>query len=181
MDKEQLRKFMNMGIWGAVLIIFFGSAWHFAYNWSGKNALIGLISPVNESVWEHMKLSIIPFALFGIADYLFLRDKKSKNFFLSHVSMQIACIVFIIAFFYIYNVFTAGSLFWDILSYILGIVLGRYIFYIMIKKHVHFRYSEIVASLLLAALGIFVIVATYNPPHKELFKDSQTGEYGIGM
>lgn len=180
MTNEQLRKFRNMGLWGIILIIFFGSAWHFVYNWSGQNIVLGAIAPVNESVWEHMKLSIIPFALFGIADYLFLRDKKAKNFFLAHVSMQIIAIVFIIAFFYIYNVFTVDSLFWDILSYILGIVLGRYVFFTMIKKNVHFRYSEIIASILLVALGIFVIVATYNPPHIGLFKDSQTGEYGIG-
>ena len=37
-----------------------GTLLHFTYRWSGCNPLIGLIAPVNESVWEHMKLLFFP-------------------------------------------------------------------------------------------------------------------------
>jgi Family of unknown function (DUF6512) len=42
---------------GAAIVIA-GTLQHFVYGWSGQNALVGLVSPVNESVWEHTKLLV---------------------------------------------------------------------------------------------------------------------------
>lgn len=42
-----------------------GTASHFFYAWSGNNPLIGLISPVSESTWEHMKLVFFPVLLWS--------------------------------------------------------------------------------------------------------------------
>jgi hypothetical protein len=39
-----------------------GTAWHFLYTWL-PNPLVGLIAPINESVWEHLKLLFWPFLL----------------------------------------------------------------------------------------------------------------------
>ena len=42
-----------------------GCAWHFLYDWY-PHFLVGLFAPVNESVWEHLKLlfwPVIPAAL----------------------------------------------------------------------------------------------------------------------
>ena len=39
---------------GAAIVIA-GTLLHFVYGWSGRNLLVGLVSPVNESVWEHTK------------------------------------------------------------------------------------------------------------------------------
>ncbi len=45
---------------GFIFTAVFGTLSHFFYDWSGENPLIGLISPVNESTWEHMKLVFFP-------------------------------------------------------------------------------------------------------------------------
>lgn len=56
------RQYLISGfIFSAVL----GTAAHFFYGWSGDNPLIGLISPVNESTWEHMKLVFFPVLLWS--------------------------------------------------------------------------------------------------------------------
>ena len=39
-----------------IIIIILGVLLHFAYEWSGNNNIVGLVTPVNESVWEHMKI-----------------------------------------------------------------------------------------------------------------------------
>lgn len=41
-----------------------GSLFHSLYEWSGKNAFVGLFTPVNESVWEHIKLLFFPLLIF---------------------------------------------------------------------------------------------------------------------
>lgn len=43
-----------------------GTALHFLYDWV-PNALTALVAPVNESVWEHLKLLFYPTLLAGLA------------------------------------------------------------------------------------------------------------------
>ena len=51
-----------------VTIYAFGTAFilHELYKWTGENPIIGLFSPVNESVWEHLKLAFYPVIFFMI-------------------------------------------------------------------------------------------------------------------
>ena len=41
-----------------------GTLLHFAYEWSGGSAAAAVFAAVNESVWEHMKLLVMPAFLF---------------------------------------------------------------------------------------------------------------------
>ena len=41
---------------GAVFTIITGTLLHFVYEWSGESLFVGIFSPINESVWEHLKL-----------------------------------------------------------------------------------------------------------------------------
>ena len=51
---------------GFIFTAVFGTLSHFFYGWSNENPLIGLISPVNESTWEHMKLVFFPVLLWSL-------------------------------------------------------------------------------------------------------------------
>ena len=57
---------ISLTIAGILCVSILGTLLHFTYRWSGRNPLIGLIAPVNESVWEHMKLLFFPMLLFGL-------------------------------------------------------------------------------------------------------------------
>jgi hypothetical protein len=50
---------------GVVLLVVVGSAWHFVYAASGESALVGMVAPTNESVWEHTKLIAMPMLLWA--------------------------------------------------------------------------------------------------------------------
>ena len=45
---------------GIFFTILTGTFSHFLYEWSRSNRYIGLIAPVSESVWEHMKMAFFP-------------------------------------------------------------------------------------------------------------------------
>lgn len=51
-----------------------GTLNHFVYDWSGQNVVAGLFTPVNESIWEHIKLLFFPMLLFTL--YVQLRYGK---------------------------------------------------------------------------------------------------------
>jgi hypothetical protein len=45
---------------GFAFVAVVGTLWHFVYDLSGGSWLVGLVAPVNESVWEHTKLVSVP-------------------------------------------------------------------------------------------------------------------------
>ena len=53
-------------ILGCILAILLGVILHFAYDFLNKPFIFGLFIPVNESIWEHLKLALVPMTVFGI-------------------------------------------------------------------------------------------------------------------
>ena len=59
--RKRLFRWELMGfLWTAAA----GTLLHFAYDWSGGSAAAAIFGAVNESVWEHMKLLVMPAFLF---------------------------------------------------------------------------------------------------------------------
>ena len=49
-----------------IFIAIVGTLLHFVYDWSGQNPAVGIIAPVSESTWEHLKLLFMPALLFTL-------------------------------------------------------------------------------------------------------------------
>ena len=87
---------------------------------------------------------------------------------------------FITIFFYTYTgIIGTNYAFLDISSFVVAIIAGEYIAYkIMLKPQIKNNAIKILAIIPILLLIVFII-ATYNPPMINLFKDPVTGEYGI--
>ncbi|MFW9925127.1 MAG: DUF6512 family protein, partial [Candidatus Thorarchaeota archaeon] len=62
LDEIDLHK-KEIMIWqivGGIVIFSLGALWHFMFEWFGGWPPIGWFLPVNESVWEHIKLMFWP-------------------------------------------------------------------------------------------------------------------------
>lgn len=110
-------------------IILAGTLWHFLYDWFGNFKLFALIAPVNESVWEHLKLTLYPTVIiwFVLSPYFKATEKisGSKAALCSVVSMATANLC-ILGLHYIFKGgFDFESAFIDIGSYIIGIFAGQ--------------------------------------------------------
>ena len=51
---------------GFIFVSILGTLFHFLYDLSGNNFLVGLFTAQNESVWEHTKLLFFPMVLFSL-------------------------------------------------------------------------------------------------------------------
>lgn len=74
------RKIMNLkkySFYGFLFTSVLGTIMHFVYGWSGDNPIVGLFAPVNESVWEHMKLLFFPSVLYLIYSAYRLPDRSA--------------------------------------------------------------------------------------------------------
>lgn len=69
---------------GAVFTIITGTLLHFVYEWSGESLFVGIFSPINESVWEHLKLLFFPMSVWILIGYLFLGKIQNLHSFCSY-------------------------------------------------------------------------------------------------
>jgi len=182
MKKEDLKLIYNLSVIGAIFAILFGSILHFCYQWSGNNFIVGLFAPINESVWEHMKLVFTPLLLFAFIDWTLLKSKVKNYCFALMKEVGIA-IIFILAVFYSYTaIFGHSVLAIDILSFVISIVLAKWFGYLILTgrfKSWEFNGLNTISAIILIGFALFFVSTTINPPRAGLFKDPVTGTYGI--
>ena len=64
----------NVSLWqfsGFAATALLGTLLHFLYDWTGQNVFAALVSGVNESTWEHMKLLYFPLFIFALVQKRF--------------------------------------------------------------------------------------------------------------
>jgi hypothetical protein len=84
------------------VISLLGTLGHFLYKWTGENYFVGLLFPVNESTFEHLKLLFFPAIIYFTFEYFFLKEKPS-NFICASVISVIWGMISIITLFYTYK------------------------------------------------------------------------------
>lgn len=176
--KKEREKLFKWSVLGFIWIIVVGSLLHFVFEWSGKAPIVGLFVPVNESVWEHLKLGYGAVVLFMIFEYRFVKE-EAPLYFLGKAIGVIALNLFIVIFFYTYTSFTGKSiLFLDIGSFVVGALICQIVSYYISKNHGR-RWLNILGILLIFAIGIMFMVFTFKIPRLPIFKDPIKGGYGI--
>lgn len=166
---------------GTPVIFLLGSFMHFAYDLSGKSTLIGIFAPVNESIWEHLKLSVYPTFLWYALGFLLFENKINMyNWFICCVFSVITSALVIVSFYYTYTgALGIHSLFLDIFSLFLGLLIAQ-----VLSLHIY-KYANI--GILLFCLSIFISLiifitftkSTFSPPKLPIFMDPITQQYGI--
>ena len=152
---------------------------HFVYEIM-PNTLTSIFFPVNESIWEHIKLVYTSIIFYGFIDYIILKkfNIKFNNFFTSLFLSGITTILlFFIIYLPIYNIIGTKFII-NILVMLFIIILSQIISYYILKMT---KYKNINFISLLLIMTSFVIFAylTYYPPKNNLFYDVKDKIYGI--
>lgn len=161
-----------------IIISILGTLFHFLYDISNHNKIVGLFAAVNESTWEHIKIALTPTIIWSIYDgYIY---GANPNYFTAKLSSLVILIVFIPTVFYLYKYFTDKPIIIvDILIFYIAIILSQISFYSIIKlQQIEFTINY------LSCIGIFIIfgfymVLTLLPIKSFIFKDPITNKYGF--
>lgn len=168
-------------LWGIPILFAIGSGLHFVFELLGENQLVGALVPVNESIWEHIKLALLPVALWWTLYYLFIGRKHGldgRRWFAGALAATVVSCISIPSMYYLFTNATGKEVMWvDILIYLIAIAEGQ-----LVGLHVYYRSSGIspgiVLVILAALIGLFILF-TYLPPHTPFFYDKTGGFYGI--
>jgi hypothetical protein len=177
---DTVRNFiLKLELVGVVFIVLVGSALHFTFELSGINPLVGVFSAVNESVWEHLKLSFWPALLYAVIEYRYLNRKTGSFFPAKTVGIYLMPLI-IVSSFYLYRAFTEENLVLDILIFIVAVVIGQLASYkLMIWKKGASKVYTVFSIIALILLASLFVIFTFYPPRLPIFQDPISGGYGI--
>ena len=175
------KKLFRYELLGFVFVCLLGTAMHFFFEWSNNSVFVGLFCPVNESVWEHLKLLYMPFSIWSIIE--FFNFKSKKCFFFSRAAGILSGLLATV---FIYYTFTGASgnesMVIDIASFIIGVGVSFLIGYIILKnRRLHSLFAEICSVLFLLVVFCLFILFTFAPPCIPLFEDMQNLSFGISL
>ena len=164
---------------GVFLIFILSFISHFMYEWF-PNTLFSILFPVNESIWEHMKLIVTPVLIFSLIEYIVYRKKNIpyNNFILSYaISLILGIIIYLMTYLPIDYIFGHSMIFAISLLFFIFIVVEVISYYIMNYREI--MYSNLIGIILIIIMYIVFGYLTYNPILNYLFYDTSKKIYGI--
>lgn len=156
-----------------------GTLLHFTYEWCGFALAVGLFAPVNESVWEHLKLLAVPMLVFAAAEY-FTYGSRLRNFWPVRLFSVLLGMGVIVALYYAWTALAGKS---GMAANILIFLIGIWAAYAFSAKLLATRRCSSRSVRGVSAVGLAVLIAafaifSYNPPHSDIFRDPRANAYG---
>ena len=174
------RRILFFELVGIVFIIIFGSVLHFTFEWSGHQAVVGVFSAVNESVWEHLKLGFWPAIVFALIEFKYLSKATSNFLFAKTIGIYLIPIVIVLIFYSYTAILGESILVIDILSFVIAVIVGQLVSYRLLMGKTLPYNLDMISLVALILLGLAFVLFTFYPPQLGLFQDPITGGYGIG-
>lgn len=174
---RERRNFMNKKrIISTICIFLLCCLTHFIYNWF-PFPVFAIFFPVNESIWEHMKLIYTTILLFeGFRLYMNHYKNQETHFFTAWICACLSIPIYLIFYLPLYN--TIGH------NMIISLVLLFVTIWIeqWIQEKIKRRENEIVfyitiIGIVLSYIGLGIL--TYHPPFIDLFYDPKSQIYGL--
>jgi hypothetical protein len=162
-----------------IIIIILGVLLHYVYAWSNENKLVGYVAPVNESVWEHLKLLVFPLLIVVSIEVYYLQKsgRQVNNKWLALFFATIVGMVLIIAIFYTYTgAITGGESLpvIDIATFVVVVIIAVLIVHAMFgKKQACSNVQSLSMIGIILVIGL-IFICTYNPPELPLFEETLT-------
>lgn len=152
----------------AAIAILLGFLNHFLYHLSGGQAFTALFCPVNESIWEHLKLLFFPILFVSVIEYLLCRPDAVRFFYYRFLAALCAMGSTVVLFYTYTGIIGRHFLLIDILIFLFSILFAFYMdayFYLLSVRKV----SQTTAFSLWVVLSMCYFVFTCYPPNIPLF------------
>ena len=172
-----LKKVKIVSIFGMFILCFLT---HFLYNFF-PNTLFSIFFPVNESIWEHMKMMSSSILIWSILEnFLYKKFRVNHNNFILSLFLEVclSIIIFLIIYLPIYH-FTGSIFILNLIVLFISLYFVNIIsYYILSLRDLHKELLGIVGIIL---LYIIFGILTYNPPFNYIFFDKMENKYGINI
>ena len=154
---------------GILVLFVVGSLFHFLYSLTGECFIVALFVPINESIFEHTKMVVLPIFIWWFIFYLFRKKDLFVNaWFTSALIAMISAIIVIPMLFYFYSqAFGIESLVIDILILLVSLAIGQILglHYYRHGKGIEYHFAIVLMIVIIILFAFFTI----NPPAFPIF------------
>lgn len=170
-------KYKLWKIFSPLLIFGLSALLHNVYKWC-PSFLTSILTPVNESIWEHNKIIIDAFFIWMILDKLLF--KKGKNYFYNVLSATLCSILVMLIFTPVFFIILKkqDNLILTLIIYFVCIVISQILYYYLESKKNNSKFKTI-GIILWILLFIINAYFTYYPLKNGLFYDYSNNHYGV--
>lgn len=172
----------TISIWqmaGFIFTSILGTFLHFLFDLTGGSAAAALVSAVNESIWEHMKLIYYPMLLFAFAEYR-AWGKETPDFWCVKLKGILLALALIPAIYYLYTGALGVSADWfNITIFFLAAAAAYRTETKIFHQKNPCRIPDKLALVLILLIAVAFTVFTFRTPEIPLFRDPVTGTYGF--
>lgn len=152
---------------------------HFVYQ-VFPNTFTSIFFPVNESIWEHMKMLFTTILLSNLIIFIINKkyDIKYNNFLFSVFIQAFLSIPIFLLMFLPYNYFFKENLIIISIFMIITFIIINIITYKLAVIENNDKYNYLSIVLIIICYIVFAYL-TYNPIKNSLFLDKKENKYGI--
>ena len=152
------------------VISLLGVIGHFLFEWTNNNNFIGLFFPVNESIWEHLKLVFFPSLIFFLIEYLSL-NLKPQNYIPAAIKGIFYGMLSVVTLYY-----TITGIIGENIDFINILIFFAAVFVtVSVRNNIIARDTVYSDRKKIILCGIFFLTAlafifwSYNPPNLNIF------------
>lgn len=152
---------------------------HFIYNWF-PNIFTSIFFPVNESIWEHMKMLYSAIIIGGLIELIIIKNKNLKvnNIFITLcLKATISIPIFLTIYLPLYGIIGENMIL-NIGIMILTLLIVEIFSYYLLQAN-KININNVLSILLIIISYIIFSILTFYPPKNNLFYDKQQNKYGI--
>ena len=164
---------------GFIFTSILGTFLHFLFELTDSSVFAALFSAVNESIWEHMKLSFYPMVLFALIEYL-TWGKEIPDFWCIKLQGILLGLVLIPLIYYVYTGILGVNADW--FNVTIFFIAAAAAYYLESRLFILGRSCALgrrLAVVLLCLIAVIFSVLTFLPPRIPFFMDPVTGTYGF--
>lgn len=176
-----MKELKKIKIIGGICVFLLCFLLHFLYDWA-PNFLFSIISPVNESIWEHMKLILTSYVLVGCAEYFWIRNleiNKEKILWQLGIVPLLGIVVYLAIYLPLFfwlgeNMIVSIGLLFLIIGF------EEFVSHKILTKTGPFKMKYLGGLVLIILYFVFGYL-TYYPCKNFLFYDMKENKYGINI
>ena len=171
----------SIPIWqigGFLFTSILGTILHFLFDWSGGSIGAALLSAVNESIWEHMKLIFVPMLIFAWIEYFIFGKSVSSFWCIKLVGFLTALLLIPVTYYSYTGILRIEADWFNIAIFFLAAGIAYYLETRLFQLGWTCRLPSWAALGLIILFGLLFLLFTFQSPRIPLFRDPITQRYG---
>lgn len=173
-------KLKHIFLWGIPILFGIGALAHFMYEFTGNQFIVGLFFPVNESIFEHIKLSSLPIFLWYLCWYYAKKEEIDADLWFTSglISLGVTSILIPMLYYFYTEAFGVKIMAVDVMILLVALFFGQvlaYHFYRHAKIGIDYQVAIVIMILIIIIFALFTVF----PPEIPLFLDETSGTYGV--